>query len=52
MEAVTYSNFRQHLRAYMKQVNEDAKTLIVTNKNVEDTVVSYQREIMMPCKKH
>lgn len=39
MEAIAYSNFRQNLRSYMKQVNEDADTLIVTNKNVEDTVV-------------
>ena len=34
MEAVAYSNFRQNLRSYMKQVNEDADALIV-----EDTVV-------------
>lgn len=39
MEAVTYSNFRQNLKSYMKQVNEDAETLIVTSKDVEDTVV-------------
>ena len=39
MEAVAYSNFRQNLRSYMKQVNEDAETLIVTSKEVEDTVV-------------
>ncbi len=39
MEAVAYSNFRQNLRSYMKQVNEDAETLIVTSKDVEDTVV-------------
>lgn len=39
MEAVTYSNFRQNLRSYMKQVNEDADALIVTTKDVEDTVV-------------
>ncbi|PTO39659.1 type II toxin-antitoxin system prevent-host-death family antitoxin [Enterococcus mundtii] len=39
MEAVTYSNFRQNLRSYMKKVNEDAETLIVTSKDVEDTVV-------------
>lgn len=39
MEAVTYSNFRQSLRSYMKQVNEDADALIVTTKDVEDTVV-------------
>ena len=37
MGAVTYSNFRQNLRSYMKQVNEDAETLIVTSKDVEDT---------------
>lgn len=39
MEAVTYSNFRQNLRGYMKQINEDSDTLIVTSKDVEDTVV-------------
>ncbi|EHV0178917.1 type II toxin-antitoxin system Phd/YefM family antitoxin [Enterococcus faecalis] len=39
MEAVAYSNFRQNLRSYMKQVNEDAETLIVTSKEIEDTVV-------------
>lgn len=39
MEVVAYSNFRQNLRSYMRQVNEDAETLIVTSKNVEDTVV-------------
>lgn len=39
MEAVAYSNFRQNLRSYMKQVNEDAEALIVTSKDVEDTVV-------------
>lgn len=39
MEAVAYSNFRQNLKHYMKQVNEDAEALIVTSKDVEDTVV-------------
>ncbi|GEB29998.1 toxin-antitoxin system, antitoxin component [Enterococcus casseliflavus] len=39
MEAVAYSNFRQNLRSYMKHVNEDAEPLIVTSKDVEDTVV-------------
>ena len=38
MEAVVYSNFRQNLRSYMKQVNEDADTLIVTTKDIDDTV--------------
>ncbi|MGL9810069.1 type II toxin-antitoxin system Phd/YefM family antitoxin [Enterococcus sp. DIV0970a] len=39
MEAVAYSNFRQNLSKYMKQVNEDAEALIVTTKDVDDTVV-------------
>ena len=39
MEAVAYSHFRQNLKQYMKQVNEDADALIVTAKNAEDTVV-------------
>lgn len=39
MEAVAYSNFRQNLKHYMKQVNDDAEPLIVTSKNIGDTVV-------------
>lgn len=39
MEAVVYSNFRKNLRSYMKQVNDDADALIVTTKDVEDTIV-------------
>lgn len=39
MEAVTYSNFRQNLRSYIKKVNEDSDALIVTTKDVEETVV-------------
>lgn len=39
MESVAYSNFRQNLSKYMKQVNEDAEALIVTTKDVGDTVV-------------
>ncbi|MEW4353796.1 type II toxin-antitoxin system Phd/YefM family antitoxin [Streptococcus pneumoniae] len=39
MEAVAYSNFRQNLKHYMKQVNEDAEALIVTSRDVEDTIV-------------
>ena len=39
MEAIAYSNFRQNLRSYMRQINEDSDTFIVTTKNVEDTVV-------------
>ena len=45
METVAYSNFRQNLRKYMKQVNEDTEALIVTTKDVDDTVVVlYKRE--------
>ncbi|NKD30920.1 type II toxin-antitoxin system Phd/YefM family antitoxin [Enterococcus casseliflavus] len=39
MESVAYSNFRQNLSKYMKQVNEDAEALTVTTKDVDDTVV-------------
>lgn len=39
MEAVAYSNFRQNLKQYMRQVNEVAEPLMITSKNVEDTVV-------------
>lgn len=39
MEAVTYSNFRKNLKGYMKQVNENTEALIVTSKNIDDTVV-------------
>ena len=39
MESVAYSNFRQNLSKYMKQVNEAAEALIVTLKDVGNTVV-------------
>lgn len=39
MEEVTYSNFRKNLRSFMKQVNDDDDALIVTTKDVEDTIV-------------
>ncbi|MGL5514705.1 MAG: type II toxin-antitoxin system Phd/YefM family antitoxin [Sporomusa sp.] len=39
MEAVGYSNFRQNLKQYIKQINEDAEPLIVTSRDVEETVV-------------
>lgn len=39
MDAVAYSNFRQNLKTYMKQVNEDSDTLLVTAKQPEDTIV-------------
>ncbi|TLF38918.1 type II toxin-antitoxin system Phd/YefM family antitoxin [Lacticaseibacillus zeae] len=39
MDATSYSNFRQHLKDYMKRVNEDATPLLVTSKDPEDTIV-------------
>lgn len=38
-QAVGYSNFRANLKTYMRRVNEDADTLLVTNANPEDNVV-------------
>ncbi|MDH5106344.1 type II toxin-antitoxin system Phd/YefM family antitoxin [Lentilactobacillus diolivorans] len=39
MEAVTYSNFRQGLKSYLKQVNQDSEPLIVTSQNSDDNIV-------------
>ncbi|MQS52619.1 type II toxin-antitoxin system Phd/YefM family antitoxin [Companilactobacillus mishanensis] len=39
MDAVNYSNFRQQLKKYMKNVNDNNEPLIVTTKNSEDDVV-------------
>lgn len=47
MEAVAYSNFRKNLRSYMKQVNEDADALIVTTKDVENTIVVFSNDHVM-----
>ncbi|WP_125589920.1 type II toxin-antitoxin system Phd/YefM family antitoxin [Companilactobacillus jidongensis] len=44
MEAVSYSNFRQNLKKYFKQVNQNSEPLIVTNKNVEDDVVVMSKD--------
>lgn len=38
-QAVAYSNFRANLKTYMRRVNEDADTLLVTNADPEDNVV-------------
>lgn len=38
-QAVAYSNFRANLKTYMRKVNEDADTLLVTNADPEDNVV-------------
>ncbi|WP_407895173.1 type II toxin-antitoxin system Phd/YefM family antitoxin [Lacticaseibacillus sp. N501-2] len=39
MDTVSYSGFRRELRGYMRKINDDAETLIVTAKDPEDTVV-------------
>ena len=37
--AVAYTNFRKDLKSYLRQVNEDADMLLVTNKDERDNVV-------------
>ncbi|WP_216730116.1 type II toxin-antitoxin system Phd/YefM family antitoxin [Streptococcus mitis] len=45
MEAVLYSTFRNHLKDYMKKVNDEFEPLTVINKNPdEDIVVLSRRE--------
>lgn len=39
MEVTTYSNFRKNLKGYMKNINEDSDTLIVTSQDNNDVVV-------------
>lgn len=39
MEAVVYSNFRNNMKTYFKQVNETYEPLIVVNKNPDENVV-------------
>ncbi|HAT55643.1 MAG TPA: type II toxin-antitoxin system prevent-host-death family antitoxin [Lactobacillus sp.] len=39
MDAITYSTFRQGLKGYMKQINDDSVPMIITNKDPEDDVV-------------
>ncbi len=39
MEAIAYSHFRNHLKYYMKKVNDEYETLIVVNKNPEEDIV-------------
>ncbi|MBT9671206.1 type II toxin-antitoxin system Phd/YefM family antitoxin [Secundilactobacillus kimchicus] len=39
MNAISDSEFRQKLRSYMRQVNDDSESLIVTTKDADDTVV-------------
>ncbi|GAW99467.1 type II toxin-antitoxin system Phd/YefM family antitoxin [Secundilactobacillus mixtipabuli] len=39
MNAVNYSNFRKNLKDYIKKVNNDSESLIVTSKDPADTIV-------------
>lgn len=39
MDAVAYSDFRQKLKTYMRQVNDDSNALIVTSKEPEENIV-------------
>lgn len=39
MEAVVYSHFRNHLKYYMKKVNDEFEPLVVVNKNPEEDIV-------------
>jgi len=36
MDAVSYSVFRRNLKTYLRQVNEDATTLLITNRDTDD----------------
>ncbi|MGT2912088.1 type II toxin-antitoxin system Phd/YefM family antitoxin [Streptococcus cameli] len=39
MEAVVYSTFRNHLKDYMKKVNDEFEPLVVVNKNPDEDIV-------------
>ncbi|EMP70270.1 type II toxin-antitoxin system Phd/YefM family antitoxin [Streptococcus caviae] len=39
MEAVLYSTFRNHLKDYMKKVNDEFEPLTVVNKNPDEDIV-------------
>ncbi|MFX3882841.1 type II toxin-antitoxin system Phd/YefM family antitoxin, partial [Streptococcus suis] len=39
MESILYSDFRNHLKDYMKKVNDEFETLVVVNKNPEEDIV-------------
>ena len=39
MEAVLYSTFRNHLKDYMKKVNDEFEPLMVVNKNPDENIV-------------
>ena len=39
MEAIVYSHFRNHLKDYMKKVNDEFEPLVMVNKNPEEDIV-------------
>ena len=39
MEAVVYSTFRNHLKDYMKKVNDEFEPLAVVNRNPDEDIV-------------
>ena len=39
IEAIVYSHFRNHLKDYMKKVNDEFEPLVVVNKNPEEDIV-------------
>ena len=39
MEAIVYSHFRNNLKDYMKNVNDEFEPLIVVNKNPDENIV-------------
>ena len=43
MEAVLYSTFRNHLKDYMKKVNDEFEPLTVVNKNPDEDIVVLSR---------
>ena len=46
MEAVLYSTFRNHLKDYMKKVNDEFEPLTVVNKNPDEDIVVLFKERM------
>ena len=45
MEAVLYSTFRNHLKDYMKKVNDEFEPLTVVNKNPDEDIVVLSKSI-------
>lgn len=38
VQAVAYSNFRKELKSYMRKVNDDADTILVTNQDPDEKI--------------